>query len=365
MEIKILIAEDENSVRDNLSHFIQQIGKPYQFIGGAINGEEALRLAQVQKPHIVITDIRMPRMDGFELIKEMKKVNADTKFIILSGYDEFEYARTAIHLGVQEYLLKPVQSEDLTKALLKISSSIYKGSEVLQLMVNQEKWDFELTKLESKLFDALEIGNIESVHKALNDLFNGFLTKVGSDPFRLIPFIVDTLRSLRKRLASVDTAQEYFDQEAKNYISTLGPQLPLDEIKEELKNFIDFCTSVLKDCRKQSCPDVLYHCKDIIHRSYNQNITLSRVANTVGIHPSYLSRVFKKEYGLNFTDYVNNIRISKAKSLLEQPHLKIHEIAEQVGFNNAEYFTRVFKKNTGFSPLHFRMQRTERYEETF
>lgn len=356
MEISILIAEDEKSVRTSLSHYIKQLGKPYHLIGSASNGEEAIRISEGKKVNIVLTDIKMPRMDGFELILSMKKKSIQPYFIVLSGYDDFEYARKAIQLGVYDYLLKPILEEDLTSALLKATSQIYNGPLNNYLLVNQEKWDMTLIRLESKLFDAIEHGKASLLKEAFDNLFEGFLEKVDNDPYRLVNIIMDNIRSLRKRFSSIDTFLLRFDLEGNRFLSCLDPQMPQEEIKEGLYHLLMYCFETIRSCRKQSCPDILYQCIEIIENSYFQNITLHEVASLIGVSPPYLSRVFKKEMGINFIDYLNKIRIEKAKELLGNEDIKIHEVSEKVGFNNPEYFTRIFKKYIGQTPIKFRQR---------
>jgi two-component system response regulator YesN len=357
LKINLLIAEDETSIRTSISEFISQLGEPYHLAGSASNGEEALKNFTENNIHILITDIRMPKMDGFELIRRMKELSPDSKIIILSGYDDFEYARKAIHLGVSEFLLKPIKEDDLIASLVKVTSMINNAPNAINLMVNQEKWDMKLIRLESQMFEAIEIGNCEAAKAASDKLFLGFLEKVEEDPFKLILFILDSLKSLRKRISSIETVQTYYDLEVNKLISLLSPQMPQAEIKNSLQDFILFCTKTVDSCRKQSCPDVVFQCKEIMTNYYARPLTLSEAAQMIGVTSSYLSRVFKKEFGVKFTDYLNQIRIEKAKEFLTNPHIKVLEISEKVGFNNAEYFTRIFKRHTGITPVHYRSKR--------
>ena len=120
--IKVFLVEDEVVIRDAIKNSINWEQEGYEFVGEASDGELALPMILKEKPDILITDIRMPFMDGLELSRLVKKELPDTNIIILSGYDEFEYAKEAIKIGVEEYLLKPISSNVLLEHLGEVAS---------------------------------------------------------------------------------------------------------------------------------------------------------------------------------------------------------------------------------------------------
>ena len=124
MELKVFLVEDESVVREGLRDNIpwQQFG--YQFVGEAGDGEMALPLIRKTKPDVLITDIKMPFMDGLTLSHIAGQEFPEMKIIIISGYDDFEYARRAIREGVDQYLLKPVTRRTLQKALTEVKEKI-------------------------------------------------------------------------------------------------------------------------------------------------------------------------------------------------------------------------------------------------
>jgi two-component system response regulator YesN len=128
---KVFLVEDEIVVREGIRNNIPWDQTLYSLVGEAPDGEMALSMIQDIKPDILITDIRMPFMDGLSLSRIVKKNLPWIKIIILSGHDEFEYAREAIGVGVEEYLLKPVSSQDMRKALDKIAGRIDEEKEKL------------------------------------------------------------------------------------------------------------------------------------------------------------------------------------------------------------------------------------------
>ena len=123
--IKVFLVEDEILIRNGIKNSIEWEKEGYEFVGEASDGELALPIILKEKPDILITDIRMPFMDGLELSRLVKKELADIKILILSGYDEFEYAKEAIKIGVTEYLLKPISSASLLNTLKDVSAQIH------------------------------------------------------------------------------------------------------------------------------------------------------------------------------------------------------------------------------------------------
>ena len=115
--MKLMIVEDEQRARRGLKNIILSISKEDEIVAEAANGRDALELIKTVKPDAVFTDIKMPFMDGLTLIKEVRKLGMDTKFVIISAYEEFEYAKQAITCGVSEYLVKPLIMEDIKNAL--------------------------------------------------------------------------------------------------------------------------------------------------------------------------------------------------------------------------------------------------------
>ena len=118
--LKVIIADDEPKVNLLLQKIVDWEKLGYQIAGTANDGERALQLIEEEKPDVLMTDIRMPGVDGMELIRRAKELRPDLVFIVVSGYRQFEYAQTALKYGVTDYLLKPVNAEELTQLLIRI-----------------------------------------------------------------------------------------------------------------------------------------------------------------------------------------------------------------------------------------------------
>ncbi|MBE7036882.1 MAG: response regulator [Ruminococcaceae bacterium] len=124
--LKVLIVDDELAIRECMPYVIDWEAYGYTIIGQATNGQEALDMIRKEKPDLIVSDIRMPVMDGLELIETLHTTKSNIKTIILTGYDEFDYAKKAIEYKASGYLLKPVEEEELIGLLLKIRAEIEK-----------------------------------------------------------------------------------------------------------------------------------------------------------------------------------------------------------------------------------------------
>ena len=116
---KVLLVDDEEEVMDMIERRISWPELGFEVVGKAQNGIKALEISEKLQPDVVITDIKMPYMDGLELARNLKQDNPCVRILILTGFDEFEYAKEAIDIEVEQYLLKPVNAQELTQTLKK------------------------------------------------------------------------------------------------------------------------------------------------------------------------------------------------------------------------------------------------------
>lgn len=127
--IKTLVVEDEFGTRNGISMLIQESGLPCKVVGLCENGFEGLEKVKLFHPDLVITDIKMPRMDGISMIENIISWGESPKFIILSGYAEFQYAQKALKMGVEDYLLKPMSMDDFLETMERICGKLLAGTQ--------------------------------------------------------------------------------------------------------------------------------------------------------------------------------------------------------------------------------------------
>lgn len=160
-KIKIFLVEDEMIIRSGIKNSIEWGQEGYKFVGEASDGELAYPMILKEKPDILITDIKMPFMDGLELSRLVRKELPDIKILILSGYDEFDYAQEAIRLGVTEYLLKPISSSMLLETLRNVRKMILQEREDKELLKRYSEEMKENTEHEKmKFFGQLISGSL-------------------------------------------------------------------------------------------------------------------------------------------------------------------------------------------------------------
>ena len=116
----VLIVEDEKLIRQGIRTMVQRCGVPIEVIMECNNGEAALEILKDQKVDVMFTDIRMPKMDGLELVREVQKLSHKPQIVAVSGYDDFAYAVELLRHGVREYILNPVERDNFTAILLNI-----------------------------------------------------------------------------------------------------------------------------------------------------------------------------------------------------------------------------------------------------
>lgn len=244
--LSFVVAEDEERMRDYLARKAVELDPNLECVGAAADGEEAIEQMERYLPDLLITDIKMPLLGGLELVARIRRINPDLRILIVSGYSEFEYARRAIELGVDDYILKPIDIGKLREVLHRIRIRV-------EASAGQVDAEFGLDR----------IGAPES--------------------------------------ELVKTVEVYLQE------------------------------------------------------TYRQPYSLERIAESFGCKPAYLLRLYRKVTGSTPTQDVIRLRVERAKRLLlGHPDLEIKQVAAAVGYEDALYFSRLFKKETGYNPSAFR-----------
>jgi two-component system, response regulator YesN len=245
-----VVAEDEERIRRYLVRKIEEIDPSFRCVGTAADGEEAVELTESRLPDLLVTDIRMPVLDGLNLVSRIRRTNPDLRILIVSGFSEFDYAREAIKLGVDDYILKPVDLDKLRDVLLAVRVRLEASS-----------------------------GEVDSA------------------------FGLD-------RIGAPET---------------------------ELANAVE----------------------TYLRETYTQSYSLEGLAERFGCKPAYLSRLYRKIKGTTPVQDILHLRVEKAKRLLAgHPDIEIKQVSAAVGYEDAFYFSRMFKKATGISPTEFKESRS-------
>ena len=330
--LSVLIVDDETIIRRGKRKLLDWEKLGFQVAGEAINGFDALEFLQKHQTDVILTDIKMPLMDGIALSKEISAKYPSSEIIIVTGYDEFSYAKEAVRAGVFDFLLKPVDPEELTGSLSRARQKI------LSRGIN---YPF---KEEAEIKKAILDNDSEAAKTALNTVFDIFMQHKAP---------LETVRNIASKLVSEIFAAH------KMYIGTepvkpapvftnIGTAEQIRALTEEyLEDFFSLINSGSTDTLINSI--ISY-----IHSNYRHNITLATLENEFHFNASYISRIFKSRVGTNYNEYLINVRIEHAKQLLKNTGLSITEISDATGFGNSKYFSRVFKNCTGIQPIAYR-----------
>lgn len=411
--IKVFLADDEIVIREGIRASFPWQETEYQLVGEAPDGEMALSMIRDTKPDILITDIRMPFMDGIELCRVVRRQMPWIGIIILSGYDEFEYARKAIQLGVKEYLLKPITAQELRQVLDRVSAQLRAEQEdrgrAAQRVLDENGSLFVREKLLSTLYseDAAENDalNVVSQMRAMGVSLTASRYVVIDAAFSPAETGLAALRELSEssggiahatgsrtggRVLILGDGDADAEERAYAFAASCVTELErcgcrhirvsIGETVAEPSKIIDSMKSaahirhVLADqageaplivgvrdfsdagdgggARTVAARAKLYMAEHFT----DSGLMLGDVARAVGMSESRFSTVFSQESGKTFTEYLTRLRLSRARELLAGTDRKSAQIALDVGYNDAHYFSYLFKKNLGVTPGEYRLQ---------
>lgn len=523
---KLLVVDDEPKHRRCLAQMIEDLRPEYK-VYEAKNGKEALELIDSERMDVVITDIRMPIMDGISFMEAINLSMKGTKVIILSGFAYFEYAQKALSLGAFDYVLKPVNQKKILEILIKVEDAIekeikeqqhkiqiekqlntafpayidqlfnglvngylnaddikeietifpyrgkgfviatelvrlndilkdYNSDEIYEMKLNVKQWiketlnpaghtiSFFLESNRNIMITVLNTNTIcGTVTRADPYMLNSFVNNLKAS-YRLDAFIgigsiyEDIFNSIRQSFDEALLALNYKFYEDKKRVllfehykdyskwdharvneltgkvrevllisdfqkaseliyilcesanGIMPPQqlkeligdLVIDFIKQfqnqiygeqkaklisdtrrsfaqaenpgELKQAADHIFTCLKGLKASKNDKIIKACEKYVHENYMKDISLETIAERFFFNPSYFSSYFKNNAGMNFSDYLQKIRMEKAGELLRKHNLRVYEVAEKVGYQNVKYFNKVFKKEYGVSPDEYR-----------
>ena len=507
--LKLLIVDDEVFTLKMLQKLLNWEALGIGEIETASDGMEALEKIESFEPHILITDIKMPRMTGISFIEEVKKREKDIAFIFLSAHSDFEYAKKAIKLGCFEYLLKPIDEEELEAAIKKLTTYVYKQLEdkelsqktktqhkihILNKYMKEGKSTSEVRKLLKEIeenyktyslisiwltpetineYDSMNtMAGVESSYmmKSISELFStygnnlvfdyeegGWLVLLGTVPEEKIyealarqrelfkvelsleinlcfSKIHNQLLDLPRQYENIGYLRQYSLYLENQPILGEGYNCSLESWQE--KELLHLKTKILqcieedhiskgiealrelfllsKNMNPMYLSKIYEYSYEIIitiknkrmdttleeisykslekitsmekleqfmlkamgesgfkegnmkisklvedgisflYEHYNTNISLDEICEVLSISKNYFCHLFKKETGQNIWTYLTEIRMSKARKLLESTDMKSYEIAYHIGYDNPSYFSKLFKKIHECTPNEYR-----------
>ena len=357
---KLLIADDERETSHVIRHMIPWAQYVITLCTEATNGKEAIDIIHREHPDIALLDIRMPVIDGLGIIRHIHEQNLNIQVIILSGYDEFVYAQTALRYGVSDYLLKPCRMEDLLSSILKCKEQLAQAgippvfSDLQMPSDGTDTLDsnslFYLDAQKKKLLEAIRTGETDSTAQLLQKLFLSFTEKSVTERgiiHYLLALILDIARLCRE--CSIPLPPQMHTLMDFNQLTEFSS---LQCLETALKGIVLDIADKISEKAGKSIP--VYGAIRYIKEHYGENLDLNLLSRQVHVTPAYLSLLFKMQTGINFLEFLTNYRIEKACELLKTTSLKTYEIAYRTGFKDEKYFSTVFKKQMGMPPSKYR-----------
>lgn len=362
MALHILIADDEPLVRKGLRLILKKSHLPVHNVLEATNGTEALRLAQQYSPQIVVLDIKMPGCNGLEAMKQIRQSLPETKIVVLSAYSYFEYAQEALRYGALDYLIKPVQPEEIVKVLCRcLKKQKPLGPVRKEEKVNIASWEKDVSfkpafPHKEHLVALIREGDAISACYKMKSIFQELINNeksfsdLSAQTAGLVFFIV--------RIALESGADEQKASDLQHQIlCKIFQARDEEDLLQLLKQAVYEVTSLLPCGKEPRNRRLISIAEQYIRDHLAENLTLKEVAGQVYLSPAYFSAFFKRETGENFSSYLNKIRIENAKEMMADETLTLRFISHKVGFSDESYFNRIFKKITGVTPGEYRRQR--------
>jgi len=346
-----IIADDEASIREGLVGLTDWESHGFRILGLACDGLEAFDLWQKTKAELLITDMRMPGLSGPELMRKIRELDRNTRFIVISGYKDFGFAKAAIEYNVQSYLLKPIDAKEMAIALQKVFQALNQNH---PSVFEDDDIQWRLDWSNGTLFNALENGGRTESSREIQRLFS--LLRNNHASFLFVQSIVGDI--LGYLSAKGETIGYDMRRSCMEYISryfTSGMAHDLGNMQTELNLLCEAFCAAICDARQAAKSVIrIKEITDYLHKNYSSKINLRSVAASFYVNPIYLGQVFRKKTGSYFNEYLNKLRIEKAIELMEKTSMSLSEIASATGYSNQVSFYRVFKELLNSNPADFR-----------
>ena len=367
MNFTVLIADDESMPRTVLQNYIPWEDLSVTQVYLATDGEEALEQARRYRPQIIISDIKMPHLNGLEMAAAVREFLPDCQFIFLSGYSDKEYLKGAIRVKAANYVEKPLNLEEITEAVREITAQLlrqakptaeelfFHGGACPDMALNTEVFQ-DPEAILNRLEDRIRQDKKEDVLFALRKL-NGQVSRCqGTDPedvrrlYCKILFLF--LHAAESRNIRTVTAQ------TDRLLYAVSKQETLEGLHDILLRTAEEYFAALNP----SCPDIASRVENYLQSHYQDcTLTVQGIAGDLGFTNTYLCAAYKKSCGKTVNQRLTEIRLLHARELLASTGYRLYEVANAVGYGDGRDFVKLFTREVGLSPREY--QKRHAYEE--
>mgnify|MGYP002620611768 CR=1 FL=1 len=397
--IRLLIADDDEIMLQRLRHQIPWEKNGFEIVGAAKDGKEAYEMVLSACPDIVLTDINMPFLSGFELAEKIRLMLRGCKIVFLTGYDDFAYARQAVRLHADDYILKIESEEKIMECMNRVRQQFLREKDIATLTemglmarkrlqferllrqdcplqeqaetqralsLNLEQYCYRLAAMTLDSQEARASVTMQGMHRLSEAVDRLLLTNRWMIAHTLYQQYMILLLQLP------DNAEETARGHLHAFLGSISPEgknrycvgvsraLDAESTWSEL---FDEAIMALPDrkadeivfFREQSRNKMVQEVKEYVESHYMEpELSLTSLSQALHFSSAYLSSLFKRYSGTNFKDYLIRFRMEKAGIFMRQQNLKTYEVAEMVGYTNAQYFSVLFRKHYGMTPSDYR-----------
>lgn len=380
---KILFVDDDAIARRNIAAKIDWAAYGWELVYAAKDAVEALEYIKQNQPDIILSDIKMPVMDGISMALIARNYYPDIKYIFLSGYKEFEYAKQALKLNAVDYLNKPVEAEQLIEVLKEADRLSKQDKEANRIL--RDKYPFlkrhylsqlmyrHFREIDDSVFQAFDInlsngfgitGYLEftggeqavpGLSPYLSSLYDGSFFINMEDKQIFFIFTCCNLgceKEFREKIREMErSVSDYLEH---HHGTALTPAFHYGSVIRSLNELYLSYESILKSIDSDTS-GLLADVKQYLDQNYHrEDLTLTQIAEHFYVNHCYLTSIFKEKYGINLYDYLIQTRMKKAGELVASTNMKVYEIAEAVGYKNSQYFSVSFKKYFNCTVLQYK-----------
>lgn len=391
---KVVIADDEPIIREGIREAIDWQRLGLEVVAEAGDGEEAMELALWHEANVLLVDLNMPIMNGLTLIREVKSRLPNVRVVIVTGHDEFGYAQEAIRYGVDEYILKPANAEQLNEVMLRVKQTLdFQAVEENRLQLASRQIRKNIPLLRERFCNEWIEGALGE--REIEDQLRFLELPVGTpEAFGIVRWpeadLRQSVRTERERQLMLFAIENICAEVLSPYAHALfrdtagficavvwgeADEQLFSEIESNVCRYLKLmvatqCVKVtggLEEVgaayrrarsgvyRETALSPIVRRTRQYLREHFaDPELSLESVAGALGVSPVYLSRLVKQETGTTFIALLTQIRISRAVQLLSSTGRSIADIGEAVGYESQHYFSTAFKKVVGVSPIRYR-----------